>query len=371
MQKRDYYEILSVQRSSDGEEIKKAYRKCALQWHPDRNPGDKKAEDKFREASEAYQVLADPQKRKIYDQYGHEGLNSQGFSASGFSSSGFGDIFQDIFEDFFGGGGSGARRNRPQKGDDLGVAVEITFEEAAFGVEKSIEVDREEICSNCKGEGAKPGTHRKNCVTCRGTGQVLASSGFFSISRPCSKCQGQGTIIEHPCVECHGGGRKKTDRTIQAKIPPGVDSGLRLRLNGEGEAGYRGGPRGDLYVEIHVTPHELFTREEETLVCVVPISMIQAALGAQIEVPTLKGPTSLKIPAGTQNGKSFHLKGKGFPSLRGHGVGDEEVRIYVETPTHLSEKQIELLKQFAQISGEKVSPETNSFMNKVRMLFEK
>ena len=368
-QKRDYYEILSLPRNAAEEEIKKAYRKCALQWHPDRNPGNKKAEDNFKEATEAYQVLADPQKRKTYDQYGHEGLNGPGFGASGFSRGGFGDIFEDIFDDFFSGGSGQSRQNRPQKGSDLGVALEISLEEAAFGVEKSIEVQREETCSHCGGEGAKPGTEKKTCSTCRGSGQVLASSGFFSISRPCPKCHGQGAHIEHPCQECHGSGRRAARRKIQTKVPAGVDTGVRMRISGEGEAGHRGGPRGDLYVEIHVKPHELFTREGDNLVCVVPVSMVQAALGGQIEVPTLNGPAALKIPAGTQSGKSFKLKGKGFHSLRGHGIGDEEVRIQVETPSHLSEKQAELLKQFAEISGEKVNPMSVGFMEKVKKLF--
>lgn len=368
--KRDYYEILSIPRNAPEDEIKKAYRKCALQWHPDRNPGNKKAEENFKEATQAYQVLADPQKRKLYDQFGHEGLNSGGFNPSGFSSAGFGDIFEDIFEDFFSAGGGGPRRRRAQKGSDLGVALEVSFEEAASGVERSIDIQREETCSHCSGEGAEPGTEKNTCATCRGTGQVLASSGFFSISRSCPKCHGQGTVIEYPCLECHGSGRRLAKRKIQTKIPAGVDTGVRMRIPGEGEAGHRGGSRGDLYVEIHVKPHEIFTREGDDLVCVVPVSMALAALGGQIQVPTLKGTTALKIPAGTQSGKSFKLKGKGFHSLRGHGTGDEEVRIQVETPTHLSDEQIELLKSFAELSGEKVNPQTATFINKVKKIFE-
>jgi molecular chaperone DnaJ len=367
--KRDYYEILSVPRNAPDEEIKKAYRKCALQWHPDRNPGNKKAEDNFKEATEAYQVLADPQKRKIYDQLGHEGLNSQGFGASGFSSAGFGDIFEDIFENFFSGGSGGSRRARPQKGSDLGATLEISLEEAAFGAEKTIDIQREESCSHCGGEGAKPGTEKKVCPTCRGTGQVLASSGFFSISRSCPKCHGQGEIIEYPCPECHGSGRRMARRKIQTKVPAGVDTGVRMKISGEGEAGHRGGPRGDLYVEIHMKPHEIFTREGDDLVCLAPISMTQAALGGEILVPTLKGTIALKIPAGTQSGKSFILKGKGFHSLRGHGTGDEEVRIQVETPTRLTLEQAELLQRFAEISGEKVNPVSAGFVNKVKKLF--
>lgn len=366
--KRDYYEILSLPRNAPEDEIKKAYRKCALQWHPDRNPGNKKSEENFKEATQAYQVLTDPQKRKLYDQFGHDGLNSGGFNPSGFSPAGFGDIFEDIFDDFFSAGSGGTKRRRSQKGSDLGVALEVSFEEAAFGVERSIDIQREESCSHCGGEGAKPGTEKKPCTTCRGTGQVLASSGFFSISRSCPKCHGQGTVIEHPCPECQGSGRRSAKRNIQTKIPAGVDTGVRMRIPGEGEAGYRGGSRGDLYVDIHVKPHEIFTREGDDLVCVVPVSMALAALGGEVQVPTLKGTTALKIPPGTQSGKSFKLKGKGFHSLRGHGIGDEEVRIQVETPTHLSDKQIELLKSFAELSGEKVNPQTNTFLSKVKKM---
>lgn len=362
--KRDYYETLSVTRNASGEEIKKAYRKCALQHHPDRNPGDKKAEDRFKEATEAYQVLSDDSKRKVYDQFGHEGLNQQGLG--GFSSAGFGDIFEDIFEDFF--GGTARRGHRAQRGSDLATAVEITLEEAAEGVEKTLDIRREENCAACKGEGAKPGTERKTCSTCRGSGQVMASSGFFSISRACPKCHGQGSFIEHPCETCRGSGRVAAARKISARIPAGVDTGVRLRVPGEGEAGHRGGPRGDLYVEIHVHPHEIFGREGEDLICQVPISLTQAALGCEVRVPTLKGPHLLKIPAGTQTGKTFRLKGKGFPSLRGAGIGDEEVRITVETPTHLNEKQQELLRQFAELAGEKVNPISSSFVQKVKKL---
>ena len=368
--KRDYYEVLSVTRNASAEDIKKAYRKCAMDHHPDRNPGDKKAEEKFKEATEAYQVLSTPEKRQMYDQYGHAGVDSQGMGGGGFSGGGFGDVFEDIFEDFF-GGSSSKRRNRAQKGSDLGLAVEIEFEEAAFGVEKTLDLRREETCSTCKGDGAKPGTQRHTCSTCHGSGQVMASSGFFSISRPCHRCQGQGSTIDHPCTDCRGSGRVAISRKLQTKIPPGVDTGIRLRMPGEGEAGHRGGPRGDLYIEIHVREHDIFTREQDNIICRVPISMVQAALGCHIEVPTLAGPTALKIPAGTQTGKVFRLKGKGFPSLRGAGLGDEEVHVTVETPSQLNEKQKELLKQFADLSGEKVNPQAASFVHKVKKIFEK
>jgi molecular chaperone DnaJ len=368
--KRDYYQVLGVPKSAGAEEIKKAYRKCALAHHPDRNPGDAKAEENFKEATEAYQVLSDPQKRQLYDQYGHEGVASAGgFGAGGFSASGFGEIFEDIFEDFF-GGGSRRGRQRPQRGSDLEAELEISFEEAAFGAEKTVPLRRQETCSACKGEGAKSGTARKTCATCHGSGQILASSGFFSISRPCHACQGQGSVIEHPCVSCHGGGRVLVDRKVQVKIPAGVDNGLRLRITGEGEAGSRGGGRGDLFIEIIVKPHEIFKRQGDDILCEVPIGFTQAALGCEIEVPTLVGKTTLKIPAGTQTGKIFKLKGKGIASVHGHGVGDEEIKILVETPTRLSEKQKELLKQFADISGEKVNPLSSSFFEKAKKLFK-
>jgi molecular chaperone DnaJ len=366
--KRDYYEVLGVAKNISADELKKAYRQAALKFHPDRNPGDKKAEEKFKEATEAYQVLSDPNKKQIYDQYGHEGLNSTGMGG-GFSAAGFGDIFEDIFEDFFGGGPRS--RRRAQRGSDLQYDLEILFQEAAFGVEKDIEIRREETCTACKGDGAKPGTSRATCPVCHGSGQVLASSGFFSISRTCGRCHGEGNFAEHSCAICQGAGRVTADRKIHVKIPAGVDNGLRLRMNGEGEAGLRGGPRGDLYIDIHVKSHEFFTREGDNILCEVPLSFVQAALGCEIEVPTLTGSVVHRVPAGTQTGKVFKLKGKGIASLRGYGLGDEEVRIVVETPTHLSEKQKELLQQFAELSGEKVNPISSSFMERAKNLFKK
>lgn len=368
--KRDYYEVLGVKRTAAAEEIKKAYRRCALQHHPDRNPGNKKAEELFKEATEAYQVLSDPERRGIYDQYGYEGL-SQMAGAGGFSSgAGFGEIFEDIFEDFF-GGSRGRGRQRPRAGSDLRTELEVSFEEAAFGVQKELPITREESCSNCKGDGAKPGTSRSTCLVCRGSGQVLASSGFFSISRTCNRCHGQGSFIDHPCPTCRGAGRVPVERKIKVDIPAGVDNGLRLRISGEGEPGERGGPRGDLYVDVAVRPHEFFVRHENNIGCEVPVSFTQAALGCDIEVPTLTGTTMLKIPAGTQTGKVFRLKGKGIVSLHGQGIGDEEVKIVAETPMHLSDRQKELLKEFAAQSGEKVNPMTHSFMEKVKKIFTK
>ncbi|OIO38578.1 MAG: molecular chaperone DnaJ, partial [Candidatus Omnitrophica bacterium CG1_02_46_14] len=306
----------------------------------------------------------------LYDQYGHEGLSSRG-GFSGFqSTAGFGDIFEDIFEDFFGGrGGRGGQR--PKRGNDLEIPIEISFEEAAFGVKKTLEIPRDESCVACKGDGAKPGTTRQTCPTCHGSGEVLASSGFFSISRPCNHCHGQGSFVEHPCHDCRGTGRISVKRKIEAEIPPGVDHGLRLRISGEGEAGSRGGPRGDLFVELHVKPHEFFARAGRDIYCEVPISFVQAALGCEIQAPTLAGAVEIKIPAGSQTGKIFRLKGKGIVSLNGQGIGDEEVKIVVETPTHLSEAQKEILKQFAELSGEKVNPLSSSFVQKAKRLFSK
>ncbi len=365
--KRDYYEILSIPKNASAEELKKAYRQCAMKYHPDRNPDDKKAEEMFKECTEAYQVLSDAKKRQVYDQYGHAGLGSQGFDASGFQG-GFGDIFEDIFEDFF-GTGTGRRRNRAQRGNDLALAIEVSFEEAAFGVEKKVDVTREESCPACDGEGAKPGTQKKTCSTCHGSGQVMASSGFFSVARACPKCHGQGAIIEHPCASCRGTGRAAIKKNILVKVPGGVDTGIRLRMPGEGEGGHRGGPRGDLYIELHVREHDIFKRREEHVLLDIPITMIQATLGCELQVPTLKGMADLKIPAGTQSGKVFRLKGKGFPSLRGLGTGDQEVQVQVETPSNLNAKQTEILKQFAEASGEKASPAASSFVHKMKKIF--
>lgn len=369
--KKDYYDVLSVAKNASDEEIKKAYRQCALKFHPDRNPGDKKAEEKFKEATEAYQVLSDAQKRSLYDRYGHEGLNGPGGGfPGGFATGDFSDIFDDIVEGFFGGRTRRRSGARPERGGDLLHELEVSFEEAAFGVEKDFEIRREESCAACSGSGAKPGTSRSSCPACRGTGQVLVQSGFFSISRSCDRCHGAGTTIQHPCGSCHGTGRTPARRKIHLKIPAGVDSGTRLRVPGEGEGGLRGGSRGDLYVDLSVAPHDFFTRQGDDVLCEVPISFVQAALGCQIEVPTLRGTTTLKIPAGTQGGKSFRLKGQGIPSLRTQEPGDQEVRITVETPAHLSDKQKELLRQFAALSGEKVNPLSSSFVDKMKRLFK-
>lgn len=371
MSDHDLYALLGVSKTASGEEIKSSFRKLALKFHPDRNPGDAKAEEKFKELSRAYEILSDTEKRAAYDRYGIDGLNSGSGFGGGAGAEGFSDVFSDIFEDFFGGAAGGQRRaQRAARGSDLGVEVELTFMEAVRGAEKKVPVRREEVCRTCAGQGAAPGSHKKVCGTCRGAGEILASSGFFSIRRPCHACAGQGSIIEKPCGSCRGTGREQTQRTITVKVPAGVDTGMRLRVSGEGEAGHKGGNRGDLYVDIFVEAHEIFKRNGSDILCDVPISFTQAALGAEIEVPTLDGPTLLKVPAGTQTGKAFRLKGKGIVSIKGGERGDEHVRVVVETPTGLNAKQKELLTQFAESGGEKVHPLSHSFMKKMKDLLK-
>lgn len=349
MTKRDYYEILGIEKNATDDEIKKNYRRLAMLYHPDRNPGDKEAEENFKEAAEAYEVLSDPQKKDIYDRYGHEGLNGTGFRGfSGFDDifSSFGSIFEDIF-----GYSSGRSRTAARAGADLRYDFQISFMEAAFGVSTEVEIVKMELCRKCSGSGAAPGTTPETCPRCGGRGQITQSSGFFSISSTCSYCKGEGTIITNPCKTCRGTGKEQIRKTVSLKIPAGVESGSRLRLKGEGETGQFGGPPGDLYVFIHVQPHDLFERRGNDIYCRVPISIVQAALGATIEVPTLNGTEPLKIPKGTQNGKSFRLKGKGIPHLRGFGRGDQFVETLVMIPTDLTRKQEELLKEFEKLGG--------------------
>lgn len=351
MTKKDYYEILGLARNASDDDIKKSYRKMAMQYHPDRNPGNKEAEEKFKEASEAYEVLRDPEKREIYNRYGHEGLSGTGFS--GFS--GFDDIFSsfgDIFEDVFGFSGSRRGRTSARAGADLRYDLNISFTDAIFGTERDIDLEKYETCGECQGTGAAPGTSAELCPRCRGTGQVTQSSGFFSISTTCPQCRGEGRIIRKPCKKCLGSGRVRVSKKVHLKIPGGVETGSRLRLRGEGEEGKMGGPSGDLYVFLHVEQHEFFQRDGDDIYCQVPISITQASLGGNIEVPTLEGHENLKIPKGTQSGKVFRLKGKGAPHLRGYGKGDQIIQTVVKIPTHLNKKQEELLKEFARISGE-------------------
>jgi molecular chaperone DnaJ len=348
MEQRDYYDILGVPRDADEEEIKRSYRRLAMQYHPDRNPGDRKAEEKFKEASEAYEVLRDLEKREIYDRFGHEGLKGTGFT--GFR--GFEDIFStfgDIFEDFFGFGTTRRGRTMARAGADLRYDLTVSFLDAAFGKEVDIEIPKSMKCDYCGGSGAEPGTLPSTCSTCRGIGQVSRTQGFFTISTTCPYCQGEGQIIHTPCSQCRGQKKVRQKKNLSLRIPPGVETGSRLRLRGEGEEGERGGPPGDLYVVIHVEPHEFFERDGDDIVCQIPISFFHAALGGDIEVPTLNGTRKLTIPRGTQSGQLFRLKGEGIYHMRGHGRGDEIVQLIVKTPTKLTKRQEELLKEFAAI----------------------
>jgi molecular chaperone DnaJ len=368
-EKRDYYEVLGVAKDADEKELKRAYRKLAHQFHPDKNPGDKASEDKFKEASEAYAVLADPDKRAAYDRFG---FNAPGMGA-GFDG-GFAVNIQDIFGDIFGDlfGGRGGRRGGgggPQRGSDLRFHLEIAFEEAAFGAEKDVSIPRLEDCSTCKATGAAPGSKPKTCATCGGVGEIRVSQGFFAIAKTCHVCHGRGSIVEQPCPDCRGTGSKEVERNLKVKVPAGVNDGTRLRFVGEGEGGRLGGPRGDLYVVLSIHPHPIFQREDEHVTCELPLSFPQAALGCTLDVPTLDGKVAMRIPAGTQPGAIFRLKGKGIPALRGGGRGDQLVRVHLEVPRQLNAEQQRLLEQFAEVSGVDVHPESKSFFDKVKELF--
>jgi molecular chaperone DnaJ len=363
----DYYETLGVDRNATDTDLKKAYRKLALKYHPDRNPDDKEAESKFKEINEAYACLSDPQKKAHYDQFGTAegaGAGFGGFSGGGFGD--FGDIFEDVFGNIFGGGGFGGRRTRPTKGQDLRYDLEINLNDAVFGTEKEIKIPRWEDCSKCDGTGAKPGTEPTVCSTCQGTGQTRLQQGFFTVARTCGSCRGAGKIIKDPCTACHGEGKTRRERTVSLKIPAGVDTGIRLRVTGEGEAGTNGGPPGDLYVVLDVAAHPFFKRKDNDLLCEVPISFVQAALGGEIEVPTIDGKSHIKIPAGTPSGKVFHLRGKGVPRLQGYGKGDQYVSVFIDVPRKLTSRQKELLREFAEISGDDIS---KGFMDKIKEMF--
>lgn len=355
MGKRDYYDILGVPRQAGEEEIKKSYRQLALKFHPDRNPGDKGAEENFKEAAEAYEVLHDPQKRRLYDTYGHEGLSGTGFSGfRGFEDifSSFGDIFQDFFS-FGGFGGQARQRTAARPGDDLLVALNLSFEEAVSGAEKEVEIDTFLGCTRCTGSGAEPGTRETICPACQGSGQVVQSQGFFRISTSCVRCQGTGNVLVSPCKQCQGQGRTKKKKTVQVRVPAGVDSGTRLRLRGEGESGYRGGAAGDLYVKLEVTPHPQIERDGDNLYCKISISFLQAILGDTVEMPTLDGAKSLHIAPGTQPGAVVRFEGEGVSKLRGYGKGDLFVEVEVRIPKNITPRQEELLKEFMELEGEK------------------
>jgi molecular chaperone DnaJ len=370
--KRDYYDVLGVQRGASEQEIKSSYRKLALQYHPDRNPNNPDAEEKFKEATEAYAVLADAEKRELYNRFGHAGLGSAAAGA-GFDASVFQD-FSDIFGEFFGfgdlfGGGRSGRRTRTQRGADLREDVTIEFEEAVFGTEKKITYRKHELCDTCKGSGSAQGKAPSPCRSCAGRGQVRYQQGFFSIARTCPACQGAGTVIGDPCLKCRGEGRVIQQKTIDAKIPAGVEDGTRIRFSGVGEAGLHGGPAGDLYVVLHVKEHPFFERQANDLYCVVPISFTQAAMGAEIQVPTLEGEHALKIPEGTQSGTVLKLRGKGVPVLNGHGKGDLFVEVRVQTPTKLTKRQRELLQELQGIAQVENKPQRTSILGKMKDMF--
>jgi len=371
MPKRDYYEVLGVNRDASEDEIKKSYRKLAMKHHPDRNPDNPKSEGLFKEAKEAYEVLSDARKRAAYDQYGHAGIDPQGMGA-GAAGAGFGsfaDAFGDIFGDIF---GAGRQRSNVYRGADLRYNLEISLEEAARGTETRVRIPTMEECAACSGSGAKPGTQPTTCTTCGGQGQVRVTQGFFSIQQTCPKCHGSGKVVQNPCATCHGAGRVKRQKTLSVKIPAGVDEGDRIRLSGEGEAGVNGGPAGDLYVVIHIRPHEVFSRESNDLHCEMPISITKAAVGGEIEIPTLDGYAKIKIPSETQTGKVFRLRGKGIKGVRSNSYGDLLCHVVVETPVNLTARQKELLQELEEINDRdsgRHNPRAKSWMDRVKEFF--
>jgi molecular chaperone DnaJ len=372
MSKRDYYEVLGVAKGADDKEIKKAYKRLAMKYHPDRTQGDKALEEKFKELQEAYEVLSDDQKRGAYDQYGHAGVDPN--RGAGGGGADFGDIFGDVFGDIFGGGRRGGGQSRAQRGSDLRYNLEMNLEDAVRGKSVDIKVPTWVGCDVCDGSGAKKGTQAKSCPTCHGAGQVTMRQGFFAVQQTCPTCSGRGKIIPDPCTKCHGEGRVEKTKTLAVKIPAGVDTGDRIRLTGEGEAGIHGAPAGDLYVQVHVKDHPIFFRDGNNLSCDVPISFSIAALGGEIDVPTLDGRVKLKIPAETQTEKMFRLRGKGVQSVRGGGVGDLVCKVVVETPVNLSDKQKDLLRQLDESWGgeseAKHRPKSKGFFDGVKKFFD-
>lgn len=376
MSKRDYYEVLGVEKGATPEEIKKAYRRLAMKFHPDRNPDDAESQGRFTEAKEAYEVLNDSKKRAAYDQFGHAGVDGAGGMGNGMGGmggAGFGDIFGDVFGDIFGGGGRRRGQGGMYRGADLRYELQLSLEEAVRGHSANITFASLKECGTCHGDGASPGTEKKSCTTCGGMGQVRRQQGFFSVQQTCPACRGQGVVIETPCSECQGQGRVEKSRTLAVKVPAGVDTGDRIRLSGEGEAGQAGGPPGDLYVEIRVRPHAVFERDGPDLSCKVPLSFPSAALGGEVKVPTLSGEVSLKVPAGTQSGRIFRLRGKGVKQVRGDGPGDLYCRVELETPTELTARQKELLREFAatlDTGDDRHTPRSRSWKDSVKQFFD-
>jgi molecular chaperone DnaJ len=372
MAKRDYYEVLGVNKDCAEEDLKKAYRRLAMKWHPDRNPDNPRAEDHFKEAKEAYEVLSDVNKRAAYDQFGHAGVDPHaGMGAGGAAGAGFGDIFSDIFGEIFGGGRGG--RSTVYRGADLRYNLEISLEQAAHGFETKIRIPGMAVCETCKGSGARPGTQPQTCPSCRGAGQVRVSQGPFSIAQTCPRCHGSGSVIPSPCAACGGSGRTKLQKTLSVRIPTGVDEGDRVRLSGEGEPGVNGGPPGDLYVQVHIKAHAVFQRDHDDLHCEMPISFSTAALGGEIAIPTLDASAKIRIPAETQTGKTFRLRGKGIKGVRSQAAGDLFCHVVVETPVSLTPRQRDLLREFEAISQQdsaRHNPRAKSWLDKVKEFFE-
>ena len=374
MSKRDYYEVLGVAKDAGEEALKKAYRKLAMKYHPDRNPGDQAAEAQFKEISEAYEVLTDDRKRAVYDQYGHEGLSRGGGAGGGFGGAGgFADIFGDVFSDIFGGGGGGGRGG-PRRGADLRYMMELSLEQAVFGSTETIRIPSWDECESCHGHGTADGKKAPACQTCRGSGQVRVQQGFFVLQQTCPQCRGRGTQVVDACKSCRGAGKVRREKTLEVKVPAGVDTGDRIRLNGEGERGDAGAPSGDLYVQITVKPHEIFERDTNDLHCTVPISVVTAALGGKINVPTLEGNVEIEVPEGAQSGKQFRLRGRGVRSVRTSGPGDLFCTVLVETPVKLNKQQKELLRQLGETldgeGGRQHHPEASSWIGKAKKFFD-